>query len=316
MNGTDLPPGSTPVVKINGELIRRLRESKGLTQLYVATCVGVTTDTISRWENRRYPTIKKENGLKLAEALGVSLPEIEDAAPGTPASGPVESTEAHKPPAPRRRLLNLTRWLVPPLLLFGVLAAVLRFVAAPPRDQAATVLATRILPPHTAPGQPFPVLIRITGHGDPPQSLLIRESLPSDCLVESGSPPFTGLDKERRAIKWIAKTAPGTTTFAYLVRPLAELQSGHRLTFSGNLTRRKTENIATTITGSETLTISNHHWADTNADKLIDDEEILAVYDNFGGITGLDFDKELIDEIWSGSGYQWEPEQQRFIINP
>ena len=64
------------MIKIDGGKIKRLREQQGLTQLYLATAVQVTTDTISRWENRRYPSIKKENGLKLAEALNVELQEI------------------------------------------------------------------------------------------------------------------------------------------------------------------------------------------------------------------------------------------------
>ena len=64
------------MVKIDGSRVRNLRESKGLTQLYIATVVGVTTDTISRWENNRYPTIRRENALKLAEALEVPLDDI------------------------------------------------------------------------------------------------------------------------------------------------------------------------------------------------------------------------------------------------
>ena len=56
--------------------IRRVRESQQLTQLYVSKVVGVTTDTISRWENNRYPTIRRENALKLAEALEVPLEDI------------------------------------------------------------------------------------------------------------------------------------------------------------------------------------------------------------------------------------------------
>jgi len=67
-------------VDINGDKIRLLREQKELTQLYLATVVGVTTDTISRWENRRYPAIKLDNARKLAEALGG---EMQEAAPVT-----------------------------------------------------------------------------------------------------------------------------------------------------------------------------------------------------------------------------------------
>ncbi|HSH14379.1 MAG TPA: helix-turn-helix transcriptional regulator, partial [Desulfurivibrionaceae bacterium] len=75
---TNYIAGGPPMVRIDGAKARRIRENKGLTQLYVATVVQVTTDTISRWENRRYPTIKKENAEKLAEALGVELPALLD----------------------------------------------------------------------------------------------------------------------------------------------------------------------------------------------------------------------------------------------
>ena len=61
---------------IDGARIRTVRETKKLTQLYVANVVGVTTDTISRWENNRYPSIKRENAEKLASALEVDLEEI------------------------------------------------------------------------------------------------------------------------------------------------------------------------------------------------------------------------------------------------
>ena len=69
-------PGSQVMIKIDGARIRQLREQKGLTQLYIATAVDVTTDTVSRWENKRYPSIKKENGIRLAEALEVELEDI------------------------------------------------------------------------------------------------------------------------------------------------------------------------------------------------------------------------------------------------
>ena len=65
-------------VQIDGDAIRSIREEKGLTQLYLATVVGVTTDTISRWENRKYPSIKFENAEKLAQALEVDLEDIVD----------------------------------------------------------------------------------------------------------------------------------------------------------------------------------------------------------------------------------------------
>ena len=63
-------------VFLDGSAAKQIREEKNLTQLYVSKVVGVTTDTISRWENNRYPTIKRDNALKLAEALEVEVEEI------------------------------------------------------------------------------------------------------------------------------------------------------------------------------------------------------------------------------------------------
>ena len=94
------------MVKIDGAKVRSLREAQGLTQLFLATTVEVTTDTISRWENKRYPTIKKENGLKLAETLGVELEDIlesDDEQQEEPTETPLIQEQVEQfssPPAP------------------------------------------------------------------------------------------------------------------------------------------------------------------------------------------------------------------------
>src|SRR5512144_422951 len=75
-NVPDKMEKSTPSVAVDGIKIKNIREAKKLTQLYVANVVGVTTDTISRWENNRYPAIKRDNAEKLASALEVELEEI------------------------------------------------------------------------------------------------------------------------------------------------------------------------------------------------------------------------------------------------
>lgn len=74
-------PPITPLLSsfaIDGGKIKAIRESKKLTQLYIATCLGVTVDTVSRWKNGRSPNIKLENAEKLAEVLEIPLTEIEN----------------------------------------------------------------------------------------------------------------------------------------------------------------------------------------------------------------------------------------------
>ena len=44
---------------IDGKKLRLFRERQKLTQLYLATSVEVTTETISRWENNKHPTFKR-----------------------------------------------------------------------------------------------------------------------------------------------------------------------------------------------------------------------------------------------------------------
>jgi transcriptional regulator with XRE-family HTH domain len=106
--------GGVPMVSIDGANIRRIREEKGLTQLYVATVVGVTTDTISRWENKRYPNIKKENAVKLAEALETRIDEIIDHGPPAPLTEP-PSPHAGEPPEEEESLQQSAAPEAPPV---------------------------------------------------------------------------------------------------------------------------------------------------------------------------------------------------------
>jgi transcriptional regulator with XRE-family HTH domain len=315
MNGSDLPPGALPVVRINGEKIRQLREAKGLTQLYVATSVEVTTDTISRWENRRYPTIKKENALKLAEALEVTLADIEDNTP--PAEEPVSVAPALSagvapevaPPARRWPLLAL-------ILGLGLLAICLAawYLLGSRRD--GTVTAHRFLPAHAAPGEIFPVLIQVRSADPQSRSLIVKETLPAGCEQVKGMPAVNALDQQRRFLKWISTAPPGKTTFAYLAKVLPNVAMGAKLDFEGNITLHKGIGGASPVLGGATLEVKGLHWADANGDLVLDDEEILAVYTLFDATEGLDIDKETIDGIWSGSGYKWDPSNRRFIALP
>ena len=108
-----------PVSAIDGAKIKSLRETKKLTQLYVASVVGVTTDTISRWENNRYPTIKRDNAEKLASALEVELADIlrqDDEA---------EDADELLPPVRRRWSRHRMVIIVAALSILAVLAAVI-----------------------------------------------------------------------------------------------------------------------------------------------------------------------------------------------
>jgi transcriptional regulator with XRE-family HTH domain len=163
---------TTPSVAIDGARIRSVRETKKLTQLYVASVVGVTTDTISRWENNRYPSIKRDNAEKLAGALEVDLAEIlrEDETAEELASAPAA-------PSPRRWIFGLVALL---LLLLAVFFFTRSMVPAP--------RAVRYAPHYAAPGEIIPVQIKITRQGGEQIGFILKEKLPAGWRLVSALP--------------------------------------------------------------------------------------------------------------------------------
>ncbi len=304
------------MIKIDGHKAKSLRESKGLTQLYIATIVGVTTDTISRWENRRYPSIKRENARKLAEALTVSIEEIlEDLTEKPPAAA-----KNNEPPhdrsedlyAARRAKIKRALWALP-ILIVALILGIFWFYG---NQQTPKISAYRLLPRHVPVGRPFPVLITVTARHASSFSLLVKELPPRGCVALQGVPPFAAVDKKTGALKWISRTKGEKISFSYMAKIRADISAGETFNFNGTVTLKTKKSAATDILGDATLTVADFHWADTDKDGRINDEEILSVYDNYSVIEGLNYNEALIDDIWSGQGYQWDQTTGKYIILP
>ncbi len=318
-------PGSVPMARINGARIRRLREDKGLTQLYLATVIEVTTDTISRWENRRYPSIKLENAEKLAQALEVELATIleQDQAGDVPAisrgeteGGPVLPEPGGPSPAPRlplsRRLFSFPLLLI---LVLAVLVAGLSLWWPAPAPLEPGVEAQRVLPDHVPPGQTFPVLIRVSTSQKGSVALILKEMIPPGCRVVSGEPPITSVDTKSGALKWISRAGDhASTTFSYLLRAPVKGSEGDQLRFSGGATLNQGDQNQGETGGTTTLVLAPYHWADVDRNSVIDDEEILAVYDQYGMLEQLDFERDMIDSIWTSGGYAWERKTGKYVL--
>lgn len=293
------------MIKIDGEKIKSLRESQELTQLYMATAVGVTTDTISRWENKRYPTIKVENGQKLAEALGVELKDIllvEEAPPESPITGG---------PAGEGFRKNDRKFPLVPLVLITaiVLTAAawsLRFFHG--ENSTIKLRAARTMPQHTLPGSPFPVIVTVAHDGDTPLSIILKENLPSGCKVVETSPKV-GTPGNSTELKWIRKIK-GTARFSYL----AILESASSSSdFSGTIAA-STNDEPVEVGGNGTIAIGNSHWADSDGDNNISDQEILTVFDYYSGIDNFTIDIEFIEKMWLGKSYAWDEKTKDISI--
>src|SRR5512145_1988670 len=185
-----MTPTLPPTVCLDGTAVRRIREEKKLTQLYVAKVVGVTTDTISRWENNRYPSIKRENALRLAEALEAPVEDILQGGTGI--------CMVTEPALPPRRLIYRA---LPIFLVLFVLAAVYFFVQ---RQQAPadSLLAERVLPNFAAPGSSIPVQVRLEA-GSEMKGFILREHFPPGWKLIEASPPPSSLDNEEGTARWI-----------------------------------------------------------------------------------------------------------------
>jgi transcriptional regulator with XRE-family HTH domain len=305
-------PGPPQMVKIDGSKVRSLREAKGLTQLYIATVVGVTTDTISRWENKRYPTIKQENGLKLAEALEVSLDDILET--DEPAVEVQEVSETVMQQTESRRQFRPLLWLL--LLVAVLLLPFIWFHFNQPAEPVISISATRILPPHIPAGQPFPVIIQVKAIQENSFSLILKETLPPGCELIKSNPLYTGIDKKTGSIKWLSRFDGPLKTYVYLAKRKPTTDSSGSLRFSGSVTLRNKEAAGTTIGGSQVVPIADYHWADTNQDNRIVDDEILEAYDVFSALDKLEYDWQEIDDIWSGDSYYWDDASQKYVIRP
>jgi len=322
-----------PIVNIDGDKIRRVREAQGLTQLYLATVVSVTTDTISRWENKRSPTIRRDNALKLAEALGVELEElltsaveVRDAAsavgdeatlaaapamgenglalPGVlaaPRSVSAGQDAVTPPPAEMTSRPGLLRRCWP----FGVLAAaivcLLPFLGR--LSPGLRLEAERIAPGHVAPDSVFPVLVRIRGRGEQRLPVMIREALEGRCdsfgLEDSAK-------RYGKTPRWIGRVENGAASFVYLVHPAAELAPGDGIGFSGEIITREGKGSGRRVSGPDRIAVMPFHWADADRDYRITDDEVLAVYDTYVGSGQQQLPLHELEQLWLAGAYSWD----------
>ena len=297
---------------IDGDKIRQIRQEQGVTQLYVATSLGITTDTVSRWENKRSPSIKQENAEKLAEVLEVDLAEItlvpEEDPPAEVISEDAQTSDEIVPAAAVS--IHKGMWILPLLVVVVVVVAgflVYRFNrnVVPPVN----VSAERLLPKHASPYLPFPVLIRVHVTGQAGTSFILRESFPDSCVAVNGIPPFTA--RNSTGVKWINITGAADLYFGYLARPANKVQGGDMLVFDGLIL---VNNQKEAVKGETSTEMADYHWADRNNDYRIDDNEILTIYSFFELFKQMGVDIDKIQQIWAGHGYLWDMDRKEFSV--
>lgn len=293
------PPG----VAIDGNRVRTVREAKKLTQLYVASVVGVTTDTISRWENNRYPSIKRDNAQKLADALDVPLTEIlRQESPDT-----VETQPDSSPAVRVRSRWGVAAGVAGAALILGLLFFMLRQPAPNP-------IAVRWAPRFAAPGEIVPVQVKVARQPDSPFGFILRERLPAGARLVNAQPATTAGASEA---KWLVPSAGTPATIFYTLQIPADFSMGADAPLKAEIVLHGdgSANRTNTVSGSSAIHIGAYHWADTNGDGRIDDDEILPAYNICEEMKGLGLDWKTIEAIWNGKGYRWDRRHGYTVVN-
>ena len=287
-------------VSLDGTALKRLREEQKLTQLYVSKVVGVTTDTISRWENNRYPSMRRENALKLAEALEVDLEEL--------LFKPESPTEA--PPPPGSRLPWILLAVMATLLLIAAGIMLMRYDTNP--QGPATVTAERILPNFAAPGSVIPVRIQLT-HRAEETGFILREYLPKGWKLIQSNPPASSIDNDSGIARWIIKSGDLRERIVYLVQVDRTTKPDSAAVLQGEVVAGSGEGKAVAIQGAGKITVSPAHWADQNGDNVIDDGEMLQASYTVDEMAGVHIDWFELERLWSAGSYKWHEGQGKFV---
>lgn len=288
-------------VNIDGNAIRRIREANKLTQLYVAKVVGVTTDTVSRWENNRYPSIRRDNALLLAEALEVELDDILLDDNGDPHTSAVSN-------ARRKFYFGLAAFFI---FVFVGLGTYLYFMQRNPA--AFDFSVSRVLPSFAVPGGTLPVRIRLDTSGEM-KGMILRERFPEGWKLNQASPPPSSLDNVDGIVRWIIKPDTQPAVISYLLHVPIDLEENEQFTFSGEvIINPRGSGVTYSINGNRLVKAGAYHWADDNGDFVIDDGETLDASNSIDEMEGLHLSWETIEKIWDAGRYKWDAEQKRFI---
>ncbi|MDX2479723.1 MAG: helix-turn-helix transcriptional regulator [Desulfuromusa sp.] len=298
-----MEPLNPPSVAIDGNSVRRIREEKRLTQFYVSKVVAVTTDTVSRWENNRYPTIMRDNALKLAEALEVDLSEIlkkDDAGEISDKSHPSQTTNSNK-------LIHL-------LLFISVVLIGLFFLFQQFNSPAVPVLqAKRQLPAYAAPGSR--VLIQADLSSEKPlKGMILKETFPPGWHLLESEPVVSHIDTDAGVARWIFRQPLLETRVFYILEVPEDTDAGSDLQFVGELIANpEGQRFAAILQSVGAMQVKPFHWADSNGDQVIDDVEILELSDLTEEAKSLHLDWDLIETIWEAGAYRWSTEQKQFV---
>jgi len=198
---------------------------------------------------------------------------------------------------------------LPALALIVAIGAWFVWQSPPP------IAAERKLPRFGAPGEIIPVQIKVSREGSGKEGIIIKERLPAGWRLIASFPLAAAGRDTAGEVKWLIPGGSDQFTLSYTVQvgPVALLASeaafaGSVVASAGGLARTET------IGGDLTVKVAGMHWADTDGDGRIDDNEIMPAYYLTEELKGLELDWKTIEVIWSGKGYVWDRRAGGFAV--
>lgn len=290
-------------VFLDGSAVKRIREEKKLTQLYVSKVVGVTTDTISRWENNRYPTIKRENAQGLAEALEVDVQEILIDNPDGDTSEEIRSGFRTRP---------LPLYIVASLAILAVVLVVLFYPGSDPSNSI-NVSIKRKLPNYAAPGSHVPVRVNLSTP-IPEGGFILREYFPKGWKLVQSSPPASSLDNVNGVVRWIIKAGDPRERVVYMLQVDPGAKPSDAAVFRGEMIISGGDGQVTVpVEGASSIALAPVLWADSNGDFVIDDAEMLQASYTVDEMNGVYIDWGKLEQLWDAGKYRWDEKKHDFL---